>query len=204
VDDINAPPTGGNEAPASGDQAGEPKDAAYWQREAERAFGRRAESVAERDAALAKLREYEDQGKSVKAAEAKRLAEAGEYKASYEQATEQLAQLLPIAQEYQALREHLDLQLVEQRKELPAEYRELIPESLPVQQQLAQLERVRKLVGKATNKPSVPPASPPPSSTGSVSDIADPAARRKALMQMDPKEREKLLHDAARNWKWGG
>lgn len=182
----------GKSAPAEGGSA---NGSAYWEQEARKAF-------AARDEIKQRLKAYEDQSKQAQAAEAKRLAEAGEYKASYEQATAQLAELLPMVDEYKDLREHIASQIDEQRKELPPEYRDLIPEGLPLKAQLAQVDRLRRLASKQQNThPKVPPASPP-TAAGSLLDETDTAARRKALSEMKREDRDKLLKDSFRAWSW--
>lgn len=127
----------------------------YWEAEARKAFEAR-------DSLKAKLREYEARERSQSEADAKRAAEAGEYKSAYEKALAQLEQATGKLRDYEIASAFIAEQLDTARGGLPDEMREVIPDSLPAVDQLRLINKLSKFAENKNGKPSAPSPSSPP------------------------------------------
>jgi len=87
--------------------------------------------------------------KAAQEAEEKRLKEAEDYKALYEQAQARIAELQPKAESAETAHATLKEVLAAQIETIPENRRSLVPEALSTEQQLAWIAKNRSLLAKA-------------------------------------------------------
>ncbi len=153
---MTTPPEGGATDSSGADATQDER--AYWEREAQKAFDAR-------DAMRAKVREYEAREKAATEADAKRAAEAGEYKSAYEKALAQLEVATNKLRDHETQSAYIAEQLDSARSTLPKEMAEVIPESLPPVEQLRLMNKLSQFAQTQNGKPSAPPPSAPPAGT---------------------------------------
>lgn len=179
-------------------------DAAYWKAEAKKV-------IRERDEYKTRTRELEVTSQKLSKAEAKRLAEAGQWQELATKHEAALAELTTRHDEATSRLETFEQEAAKReaaaraeakslRSKLPKEVRDVIPDAESMSAD-AELRLVRGLV-EQTNKKGAAASPTAPAGAASSRDILsmnDPAAIKEAAASMDKKERAGLIGTLMRN-----